>query len=157
MARKRSIRVAPQAGVRQADLKVGGLYLLCFDRPLILGINVRREVRHYCGASVNVLRRLQKHATNPDARIMQLAKDRGITWRVVRVWLDVPGGNQGTRWAAERRLKGISAGRLCPCCHPGTKRGCVYQPATEHPPEPATMAAEQHEEEGWDYDDDSPF
>lgn len=125
MATRRAVRFAPTAGKKLKDLRgVAGWYLLCFDEPLVLGINVRREVRHYLGSSVNMARRLQKHAANPDARILQIAKSRGITFRVVRIWEAPEGTNGAARWAEERRLKGISAGRLCPCCHPGTKAGC---------------------------------
>ena len=131
-----SVAFAPTAGVKLSELqKVAGLYLLCFDEPLVLGINVRREVRHYIGTSVNIAARLKKHATAPDARILQLARQRGITWRVVRIWVSEEGSNQGSRYREERRLKQISAGRLCPCCHPGTKRGCrrVVRPVAPEP------------------------
>jgi hypothetical protein len=132
VAKRPAVKFAPTANVKLSELRgMAGWYLLCFDTPLVLGINVRREVRHYLGSSVNIARRLQKHATAPDARILQLAKQRGITFRVVRIWEAPEGTNGAQRWAEERRLKGISGGRLCPCCHPGTKRGCrAARPAT---------------------------
>jgi hypothetical protein len=151
VARKPAVAIDPTAGIKPRELrKLPGCYLICFDQPLVLGINVRHEVRHYLGTSVNMATRLEKHATRPDARLLQLAKARGITWRVVRIWA-MPESNQPERYRMERRLKQIKPLRLCPCCHPGNRRGC-FDAKAPVPPEP-TSYGEEYE----DYGDDQPF
>jgi predicted GIY-YIG superfamily endonuclease len=128
-------KLAPTLGVTKDALRgAAGCYVIHFDRPLILGINVRREVGHYIGTSVDIFRRLQKHATKPDAKLMAMVRAQGISWTVTRVFVDGPASNQATRYQEERRLKEISAGRLCDTCHPGTRRGCHHRrPGAEYP------------------------
>ena len=155
-------KLAPSLGVSRDALKgAAGCYVIHFDRPLILGINVRREVGHYIGTSVNILRRLQKHASKPDAKLMAMVKAQGISWTVTRVFVDGPASNQATRYQEERRLKGISAGRLCAECHPGTRRGCHHGRGTTPPAPAPEFAASSGEtpygEEYEDYGDDQPF
>jgi len=78
------------------------VYLLHFDRPV-------GHARHYMGCSNHVVKRLTDHAEGRGARLVQVARNRGISFVVARTWL---GG-----WPLERRLKRMGGlGHLCPVC-----------------------------------------
>lgn len=80
-------------------------YLLHFDRP----ISEDHTTQHYLGTSIHLEWRLDKHENAPDARLLQVAKERGIGFTLVRVW---PGGRE-----KEKQLKAQKNGRkLCPIC-----------------------------------------
>ena len=82
---------------------VGQIYLIHFDEP----INPEHPARHYLGWALDWQERFKNH----NARLMQVARERGITCHVVRVW-------EGTR-NDERRLKNRkNAPCLCPHCSP---------------------------------------
>jgi predicted GIY-YIG superfamily endonuclease len=89
----------------------GFVYLLHFEQPIAPG---RHTCQHYLGYAKNsVATRLQEHATGHGARLTQVARERGINWRVARLW-------RGSRWL-ERRLKDRKeTPLLCPICsrHP---------------------------------------
>lgn len=79
------------------------VYLLHFDRP----ISDRHTCQHYLGSCIDLDARMHSHRTHPDARLLQVAKERGITFIVVRIWA---GGRK-----LERQLKKLKNGRkLCP-------------------------------------------
>jgi len=81
------------------------VYLLHFDRP----ISDRHSCQHYLGSADDLDARIAKHRTNPDARLLQVARERGIGFTVVRTW---PGGRE-----EERKLKRRKEGpKLCPIC-----------------------------------------
>lgn len=85
---------------------MGTIYLLHFERP----ISDRHTCQHYLGYTARQLAdRLDAHACGEGARLTQIARERGISWRCVRTWT-------GSR-ADERRLKNRKAApRLCPIC-----------------------------------------
>lgn len=81
------------------------VYLLHFDRP----ISPSSTTQHYIGSSRYFEARIRKHKLNPDARLLQVAKERGIGFTVARIWT---GGRK-----EERRLKNLHNGKkLCPIC-----------------------------------------
>lgn len=98
------------------------VYLIHFDRP----INPGHPARHYLGSAADLSARLAAHAAGSRraARLTQVAKKRGITWQVVRLWC---GGR-----AIERQLKAHKNAPLyCPICHPDSYRS---GPAPAPPP-----------------------
>lgn len=101
----------------------GYVYLLHFEQPIAPG---RHTAQHYIGHADDLAARIQTHERgrrynglgNPTgcARIVEVAKERGIAFRVARVWR---GG-----YELERRLKARKeAPALCPICNPGVRRG----------------------------------
>jgi predicted GIY-YIG superfamily endonuclease len=81
------------------------VYLLHFDAPICPG----HPTRHYIGWTWNLPERLRLHRAGRGARLTQVAIERGITWRVARLW-------RGDR-AYERQIKRWKmAPRLCPIC-----------------------------------------
>jgi len=93
--------------VRQGEGKgetVIAVYLLHFDSK------IANHAQHYIGYAEDVDTRVAEHRSNPGARLMQVAKERGIGFEVVRVW---PDGDRNF----ERRLKNQKhAWRHCPIC-----------------------------------------
>lgn len=88
------------------------VYLLHFDRPIAPG---RHTTQHYIGHADDLARRIDSHRRgryqdgSGCAKLCAVAKERGIGFRVARLWR---GG-----YELERRLKGLKAGRrLCPVC-----------------------------------------
>ncbi len=82
------------------------VYLLHFDAP----ISDRHTAQHYIGSCGDLRQRLQQHREHPDARLLQVARERHITFRLAATW---PGDRQ-----TERRLKNRKEGkRLCPICN----------------------------------------
>ena len=82
------------------------VYLLHFSQPIAPG---RHTTRHYLGYSDDWERRIAEHRAGTGARLTQVAKERGISFVVARLW-------DGDR-ALERQLKRRHAGpRLCPIC-----------------------------------------
>lgn len=83
-------------------------YLLHFDRP----ISPDHTCQHYLGyARDSVMKRAIEHLNGRGARLTQVAKERGIGFRIVRIW------RNGTR-RLERQLKNGKRGtRLCPICN----------------------------------------
>jgi hypothetical protein len=81
------------------------VYLLHFHQP----ISPNHTCQHYIGSSQDVTFRAWIHKTKPDARLLQVAKERGIGFSVVRIW---EGG-----FNLERKLKSRkNAPKLCPVC-----------------------------------------
>lgn len=78
------------------------IYLIHFDTAI-------EHARHYVGATGNLGKRLKQHAEGSGARILQVAKERQINWRVARVWI---GG-----WDLEHIIKKMkNTPRYCPIC-----------------------------------------
>jgi hypothetical protein len=91
-----------------AEYPGGTVYILHLDPPY-------KHARHYTGYAEpgNLRARLAAHAAGTGARLMQVVKEAGGTFRLARTW---PGGR-----ARERELKDRhDAPRLCPICteHP---------------------------------------
>lgn len=81
-------------------------YLLHFDQP----ISLDHTTQHYLGTSIKLEWRMDKHENSPDARLLQVAKERGIGFTLVRIW-------QGGR-EKEKALKAQkNSPKLCPICH----------------------------------------
>jgi predicted GIY-YIG superfamily endonuclease len=77
-------------------------YLLHFDRPY-------KHTRHYTGTAADLQARLADHQAGRGARLLQVAKDAGISWVLARTW---PGGRQRER---QLKIQG-GASRRCPLC-----------------------------------------
>jgi len=89
---------------------IGTCYLIHFDQL----INPLFPCMHYLGWTVDVNARFTLHATGLGARLCQVAIERGISFRIVRLW-------EGVEKSFERELKNRrNAPKLCPvCCHRG--------------------------------------
>jgi len=104
-------------------------YLLHFDRPYI-GANGKGMARHYSGSATDLQARLAEHDKGQGARLLQVVKAAGITWRLARTW---PGGRD-----RERQLKNQGgASRRCPECgvKPRSDNGAREQAAARKQPE----------------------
>ncbi len=107
----------------------GQVYLIHFDQRY-------KHAGHYCGWTNDLDARLAEHAAGRGARLMNVIKDAGITWRMARTW-------DGTR-TRERQIKtqgGLS--RCCPECGvtPRTAQPEPQAPAPQSP-RPSAAAAE---------------
>lgn len=87
------------------------VYLLHLDQPL-------SHAQHYVGFTTNLRARLMSHRLGRSgARYMEVVKERGIGFRLVRTW-------SGDR-NFERRIKRLkNAPRYCPICNPSPCRVC---------------------------------
>jgi len=82
------------------------VYLLHFNRR----INPTRPTQHYLGYAKDLDERIREHRLGRGARLCQVAKERGITFRLAEVWI-------GDR-CLERTLKRQkNSRRFCPICH----------------------------------------
>ena len=79
----------------------GTVYTLHFDPPL-------GHARHYTGWTTDLDTRLAQHEAGQAARITQVQRERGGSWRVART-------EPGTR-DRENQLKERGASRDCPIC-----------------------------------------
>lgn len=79
----------------------GYIYLIHFYTPI-------EHARHYLGWTRDLNQRLTRHAAGNGARLMQVAKARGVNWCVKQAWI-------GDRHL-ERQLKLHSHTRLCLVC-----------------------------------------
>jgi hypothetical protein len=99
---------APGSRWTQATTDNGGpvVYLLCITPP------IAGHAHHYCGSTWDLAGRLAAHAAGTSqARLMQVVKERGATFRLVRTWC---GGRD-----LERRFKDAQhLSRYCPDCVP---------------------------------------
>lgn len=95
------------------------VYLIHFDETLGNLDNPRGQARHYLGSTDNLESRLAAHRNGNGARIMEVVKEKGIPWRLVRTW---KGGRE-----QERQLKRLhNSPKLCPVCQDG-------QPSRNYP------------------------
>jgi len=116
----------------------GTVYLIHLDTPY-------KHARHYTGWTHDLDARLEEHRNGRGARLMEVIKDAGITWRLARTW-------PGTR-VRERAIKDRhEAPRLCPYCTPqplpvtaGRAARAAAQPqpspSAEPPPAPKSPRA----------------
>jgi predicted GIY-YIG superfamily endonuclease len=82
-----------------------GVYLIHLDTKMA-------HSQHYIGYADSVAKRVKKHGTSEGARMLQVARQRGITFRLVREW-----------WGADRRFerklkRRKKSSQLCPICNP---------------------------------------
>ncbi len=93
------------------------VYLLHFDEAIG---NDRHSAQHYIGYTKNVNQRMWQHSNGVGfGRLVHVARERGITFALARVW---PAGDR----ALEKRLKQRHQKLLCPICsgEAARKRGC---------------------------------
>lgn len=67
------------------------VYLLHLDTPLPRGVSRRGtplRAGHYLGYAEDLEARLERHANGTGARMLAVARERGIGWQVARVWPD---------------------------------------------------------------------
>ena len=116
--------------------KLGAVYLLHF-----LGGGIphgsQAATRHYCGFAIDPMARIKRHYEGTSwVRLMEVAKERGISFTVARIW-------EGVTRGFERKLKdagGLS--RHCPICKAeGTDRGSLYKKKVEVQEAPVGPAA----------------
>jgi predicted GIY-YIG superfamily endonuclease len=106
----------------------GTIYLLHFDQP------VSDHARHYLGWASDLAARLEAHREGRGARLMEVCRERGISWHLARTW-------EGTR-DRERAIKDrAESPRLCPDCTP-TPRPVSSGRSSAAAPEPKTPAPE---------------
>jgi hypothetical protein len=87
---------------RKSKTQSGFVYLAHFSTNL-------HHARHHLGFATDLVQRLAQHRAGNGARLMEVIKDAGIEWKLVRVWH----GDRGL----ERRLKRRkNTPRLCPVC-----------------------------------------
>jgi predicted GIY-YIG superfamily endonuclease len=102
------------------------VYTLHFDPPYTPGPDAPRykQAAHYTGTvlEARLTERLAEHEAGQGARITQVQREAGGSWRVASV---EPGGH-----ARERQLKQRGASRRCPICK------AEAQAAPEPEPEP---------------------
>lgn len=90
----------------------GIIYLIHFDEPL-------HHAKHYIGYTENLPQRLQRHRAGHGARILEVLKERGITWKLARIWT----GDK----SLERKIKRQKCSpKLCPICKAQAKRKAGY-------------------------------
>lgn len=101
---------------------------------------------HYVGFTTDLVQRLAQHRAGTGARLMEVIKDAGIEWKLVRVWP----GDRGLERLLKRRKN--TPRRLCPVC-----RGEVaYEEVDEGEvlsTDPSAVAVHTH----GGPDDDPPF
>jgi hypothetical protein len=103
----------PEAGPCGCDARRREVvYTLHFDPPYKPGPDAPRykQAAHYTGTALEarLAERLAEHEAGRGARLTQVQREAGGTWRVASV---EPGGH-----LLERRLKQHGAARRCPIC-----------------------------------------
>lgn len=97
------LKLAESALSKGYDKGRGFVYLIHFDTKL-------HHAGHYIGFSFNVDKRLDQHKAGVGARLLQVLNEKGINYKIVRVWENVDR-------TFERQLKNQkNAPRLCPIC-----------------------------------------
>jgi hypothetical protein len=88
---------------------MGTIYLLHFDQPY-------KHARHYLGYTDDLPTRIIMHTLGQAARLTQVLKEQGISFRLARTW---PGDRR-----FERRLHNrYNSPRLCPICKLERRKG----------------------------------
>jgi predicted GIY-YIG superfamily endonuclease len=87
--------------------RAGLVYLIHFDTAY-------KHARHYTGFTTDLPDRMEDHRKGRGARLMEVIKEAGISWRVVRTW---PGTKDLERAIKDRH----EAPRLCPECTPNPR------------------------------------
>lgn len=79
------------------------VYLIHMDEPI-------SHAQHYLGCTAHLPSRLASHANGRGSRLLEVALERGIEWRVARLWH----GDFCQEAVAKRQHNGHS---FCPICH----------------------------------------
>ena len=88
---------------------MGTVYLIHFNQPIGNPDNPRGQAQHYLGYTDDLESRLAAHRAGNGARLMEVLRERGIEWELVRTW---EGGRD-----LERKLKNQhNSPRFCPIC-----------------------------------------
>ena len=83
-------------------MQTNWVYLVHLDTPI-------HHAGHYLGSAIDPYQRLDLHRAGQGERLLQVAVERGIEFKIVRLW---EGGRQ-----LERQLKNQKcAPTLCPLC-----------------------------------------
>lgn len=93
------------------------IYVLHFDTPL-------EHARHYTGSTTNLRKRLQAHAKGTGARLTEVIKEKGITWRLASLFQCKTNQHR----SVERRIKKQNNGpRYCKICqkNPAVPKGTL--------------------------------
>jgi len=106
----------------------GTVYLLHLDPPL-------KHARHYLGWTSNLDRRLEAHRSGRGARLMEVVKEAGGTFRLARTWV----GSKSLERAIKDRKE---APKLCPVCTPEPPSMSRGRSATVSPQQEAVPAVE---------------
>jgi predicted GIY-YIG superfamily endonuclease len=107
----------------------GTVYLIHLDTPY-------KHARHYTGWTTDLDARLEAHRAGRGARLMEVIKTAGISWRLARTW---PGGRDRERAIKDRH----EAPKLCPECSPQPRPVRAGRSAGQQRPEPQAAAAGQ--------------
>jgi predicted GIY-YIG superfamily endonuclease len=90
---------------------MGTVYLIHFEKPY-------KHARHYLGFSEDADARLVQHQNGNGARLLQVVKQAGINYNIVRLW-----ENKDRHF--ERRLKNWKKSKqLCPVCKREKNENC---------------------------------
>ena len=82
---------------------IAGVYLIHFDTPY-------KRARHYLGWAGDIGKRIARHQRGDGARLLEVVREAGISWQLVRTWSDADR-------SVERRLKAQHGSvRLSPIC-----------------------------------------
>jgi hypothetical protein len=108
------------------DGEAGTVYMVHFDTPY----KHARQVQHW---TKDLNSRLEAHREGRGARLMEVIKDAGITWRLVRTW---PGTRDRERAIKDRH----EAPKLCPECTPQPRPVAAGRSASEAGPGHQTAA-----------------
>lgn len=122
-----------------------GVYVLHFDRPICStkyyvdadGIGHGHTTQHYCGSAANVAARIERHREGRGARLTEVARERGIGFSVVRVFVTATADDARELERAMKRQKNTP--RLCPECRPGAVDAWL----ADHPEYAATVQGER--------------
>lgn len=95
--------------------KTGRVYLLCFRNAHAPDVPARfKHAAHYIGFVAGdedeLNARLAEHATGRGARLLEVIKGVGMTFKLTRTWT-------GATRSFERALKHNGGGRYCPECN----------------------------------------
>ena len=115
------------------------VYLLHLESPMSQGPDPRtgheRAAQHYVGYADNLDGRLAHHRNGTGARMLQVAQERGITFKLARVW-------DGASRTFERKLKNTHKVKAyCPFC--AGSRARKYAPKDQPAGQPAPVPAEE--------------
>lgn len=100
-----------------------GVYLLHFDQRIC----PTHPCQHYLGYSDDINHRMAMHQRGRGARLVRVAQERGITWRLVRIW---PGDQRLERHLKNRK----NAPHLCPICQAEARQASVVVDTTSDIP-----------------------